>query len=151
MRYKLLALGVAVLFASSSASAWNEDSASSATPAVKSAIRTLKADAHVKNVKIFWKKGMVAPRMISGTLSAPSTLPARKIALSFLKRHADLFSISDTGMLREKIVLPTRAGSVVRFHQQIDGIPVKGAVIAVRVDSNGSVRQVVNGLVDETA
>ena len=148
MRYKLLALGVAVLFASSSASAWNEGSASSATPAVKSAISALKADAHVKNVKIFWKKGMVAPRMISGTLSAPSTLPAREVAVSFLKKHADLFRISDTGMLREKIVLPTRAGSVVRFHQQIDGIPVKGAVIAVRVDSNGSVRQVVNGLVD---
>jgi len=98
------------------------------------------------SIRHAWLKTDNTVRMISGVLSEPSTLKASTIARDFLTRHKRAFSIPDISHVSMKTVIRSRAGRVVRLNQNYRGIPVIDSSITVRVDSEGRVRQVVNGL-----
>lgn len=69
------------------------------------------------------------------------------MAAQFLRDHADLLRLAapDLGDLVPHATWASPAGTTVRFRQQVGGVPVYGAEIAVTVDPTATVDFVMNG------
>lgn len=92
-------------------------------------------------------------RLMWGTLSEPSTRSSLDVARSFLEDRGSLIPAAHEG--RDLVLSRSIDGhdlSIVRFQQQIDGVPVIGAHAVIAVDSAGQVRlvaQTIEGTIDE--
>jgi len=94
---------------------------------------------------VTWSQDHRVPRILHGVLTPSSNAAASDTAMAFLSKYRALFAIADPSTLVVDKVIRTAAGHVVRIRQQVQGVPVVGGAVTVRVDRAGRVRQVVNG------
>jgi hypothetical protein len=98
-------------------------------------------------VKLVFRKDAAVPTFAAGRLQA-TTGPATSTATTFLSTHGAAFGIGDPSLLVMDHVIDTGIGSVVRFHQELAGIPVEFGGITVRTDASGRVHAVAADAVD---
>lgn len=74
-------------------------------------------------------------------LTPPADLPPEEVAEAFVERHGPSFGAADDSELVATDATDTLdGGHAVRFQQRVDGVPVLGGEIVVKVDENGRVR-----------
>lgn len=101
-------------------------------------------------LEIVFRKAPAVPTYVAGALPSRAGL-AEETALVFLELHGDAFGMAETSSLVLDHVLAVGFGSVVRFHQELEGIPVELSSVAVRTDVEGRVRAVAVDVADLSA
>lgn len=101
----------------------------------------------------------VVPRTLDGSITfvggaRPLTPPAERspeeIAEGFVDRFAGLHGLGDlSDLTTESAVDAIGGGRAVRFQQEVDGVPVLGGELVVRVDDDGRVRSSAGELVTD--
>src|SRR4051812_18827306 len=81
-----------------------------------------------------------APSMAVGVLSPPSKASPQSIAEDFLS-HASASSQVLRSELGNPDVFPVGDGTVVRYRQAHQGVPVIGGSVVLRIDGRGQVRR----------
>ncbi|MBW2264242.1 MAG: hypothetical protein JRG91_19935 [Deltaproteobacteria bacterium] len=98
-------------------------------------------------VKLVFRKDGLVPTFAAGALHSCTGL-AENTSMKFLMAHGAAFGIGDPSLLVMDHVIDVGIGSVVRFHQELAGIPVEFGGITVRTDTSGRVRAVAADVVD---
>lgn len=101
------------------------------------------------HVEAVFRKAGVHPTYLSGTLSAQTGL-AEQTSAQFLLQNAGAFGIPQVEHLKLYHVFDVGTGSVVRYHQVVDGVPVEYSGVAVRTDVSGRVLAVSADVLDVT-
>ncbi|HEY3359416.1 MAG TPA: MYXO-CTERM sorting domain-containing protein [Polyangia bacterium] len=91
-------------------------------------------------VTVLWPDRAPAPRHLSGFRSAAVAGGPLVAARAFLRGHGAALGLRDAAReLRHAATVATGVGTIVRFTQEVDGVPVYGADLAVAVDAHGRV------------
>ena len=90
--------------------------------------------------------GQPALRTVTGRLTVEPTADLRGTALRFLASHGRALGLAPGAELRFDREVPLARGSVLRFRERIDGIPVVRAEVALRFDGDGLLRIVNSSL-----
>ena len=98
-------------------------------------------------VKLVFRKDAGVPTFAAGRLQS-TTGPADAMAIQYLSAHGAAFGILDPALLARVHVIETGIGSVVRFRQELLGIPVEFGGVTVRTDTSGRVHAVAADVVD---
>ncbi len=99
---------------------------------------------------VVFRNGGTVPTFVAGKFPSQAGLP-EITALAFLEAHGGVFGIEGTGGLVIDHVIDVGWGSVVRWHQAIDGIPVEFSSVTVRTDVSGRPRAVLVNVVPAAA
>lgn len=91
-----------------------------------------------------WDRRAGAVSAIFGFAGPASSAPANIAALDFIASHAELLGVSSLDQLA---IAPWKTkslfgGTLMRFEQQLGGVPVEGGGLGVLVDSEGRVRAI---------
>lgn len=100
-------------------------------------------------VKLEWRRSG-ALQAASGFASPAYAGTRSEAAREFLSQHADLFAGVALNTLTPLKSPRLRDRSYVRFQQRLDGIPIRGAVVTLRVGSDNSVDAIQSSLEPET-
>ncbi|MBI5480211.1 MAG: hypothetical protein HY906_15205 [Deltaproteobacteria bacterium] len=92
------------------------------------------------HLQVVWPAHADTPRHVSGPLAAPHAGTPEQAARAFLGQRGALFGLRDAAReVRLHAAVPTAAGTVVRFTQELEGLPVQGAHLVLVVDPAGRV------------
>jgi Zn-dependent metalloprotease len=95
-------------------------------------------------VSVTWDARERVPSALAGRLSAPSSAPAERVALDFVRTHQDLFRIAnvDAELWSHPAERDDAGGAHVRLRQHHEGVPVFAGEVRVHMDAAGVVTAV---------
>jgi MYXO-CTERM domain-containing protein len=99
-----------------------------------------------RDLSVLLREGQPAVRHLSGRLTAVPATNVRAAADAFLARHAAALGLTPGSQIAFQRALPLRSGTVLRYRQSIDGIPVLYGDVALRFDGDGILRIANSGM-----